>query len=246
MLSDSVIPPKRKRLPVTFNQLADGSVTLDPADQPTWAGYVSDFDAAVQTVSNNVAGLVSLGPTIQSNYPQLLAQYQQLLSDGQSWLAKLQGLQATRDKVSAWLSGLWDSYTGAVAPLTSKITDVAESIFPLQGLSADQRRQALGIVPLVIAGIGLAAFGAAVYGAIQWAKQHDEFKTRLAAIDSQAQAQIAQGVPPQTAYANAIANVSKALGAPGSGMSLGTQALIIGGLVLVAIFVVPRLFRDRA
>jgi hypothetical protein len=239
--------PRPRRAPVTFNQAPDGTVTLDPSDEPTWQQYVTDFDTAVQAVSTNVASLQQLGSTIQSKYPDLWSQYQQLLADGQAWLAKLQDLQATRNKVTAWMSGLWDTVTNAASTASSAVADVAEQLFPLSSLTPMQRRQALGIVPLVVAGVGLAAFGAAVYGAIQWAKQHDEFKQRLAAIDSQAQADIARGVPSQTAYANAIANVNKSLGGPsGPPMSLATQALIIGGLVIVAIFVVPRLFRERS
>jgi hypothetical protein len=221
-----------RRGPVTFEQSPDGSVTLQPSDMPTWQQYLTDFDKAVSMVQQKVAELGDMKP------PQDPLGYQtwwQLLQDGQKWLAKLQHLQSTRDSVASWASGL---YSGAVDVVSRDVIEPIANLFhgapPARGLGA------LGIAPLVIAGVGLAAFAAAVYGALKWA----DTVTRFLELDRIARAQMAQGINPQAAYANAAALVRGTAGGPDSpGIleQLGSKVIWAGAIVLIAIFVLPKL-----
>src|SRR5207245_3156778 len=123
---------------------------LQPADAPTWSQYLTDFD---QAVSQAQGGLSDLEGQTPPQDPTALDAYNQLVSDGRGWLAELRNLQATRDGVASWVSG-------SVTSVEQTGDIYAQGQIPLGGGQ-------LGLVPLIIAGVGLAAFGAAVYGALQ-------------------------------------------------------------------------------
>lgn len=204
--------PAPRRRPVTFNQAPDGTVTLAPGDVPTWTQYITDFDQAVAQTQAQLSALQAQGPPAD---PSAAATYAQLLTDGQSWLSKLADLQSMRDSVASWLSG---------------IVSVTNDPFAQIGLSGPRSSQ-LGIVPLVVAGVGLAAFAAVVYGAIQWAQQAERFSQ----LNRQAQAAIAAGADPQVAYAQAARTLSVASPAGGGFLAgLGSNVLwTVAGVVLV-------------
>lgn len=219
---------RQRRAPVTFNQAPDGSVTLQPGDAPTWSQYVTDFDAAVSQAQAVLTDLQAQTPPADAT---ALEAYNQLVSDGQGWLTKLRNLQSMRDSVASWVSGLVTS-----AEQTADI--YAQEGIPLGRAPGGQ----LGIVPLVIAGIGLASFAAVVYGALQWAQQ----ASRFSQLNAMAQAAIARGADPQAAYAQAGKTLNITAGSPGGGFfsSLGSNLVWAGALVVLALWLGPKVL-DR-
>jgi len=219
---------RRRRAPVTFNQAPDGSVTLQPSDAPTWSQYLTDFDQAVNRTQQMLGELQAQTPPTD---PTALEAYNQLLVDGAGWLDKLRNLQSMRDSVASWVSGLVTS-----AEQTADI--YAQQGIPLGRAPGGQ----LGIVPLVIAGIGLASFAAVVYGALQWAQQ----ASRFSQLNAMAQAAIAKGADPQAAYSQAGKTLNITAGTPGGGFfsSIGSNLVWAGALVVLALWLGPKLL-DR-
>jgi hypothetical protein len=214
-----------RRRPVTFTQAPDGTVTLDPGDAPTWTQYLTDFDQAVSQVQATLSALQSQPPAD----PAASGVYNQLVSDGQAWLGKLRNLQSMRDSVASWLSGI-----------VSEVSDPFVAI-GLSGAPPAPRAQQLGIVPLIVAGVGLAAFAAVVYGALQWAQQAQRFSQ----LNRQAQAAIAGGADPQAAYAQAARTLNIAAPAGGGFLSgLGSNLLLWGAAAALLLWLGPKLL-DR-
>jgi len=242
-----------RRRPVTFNQAPDGSVTLQPSDLPTWREYITNFDAALQRTRDVLASLEDMGAPAD---PAAAAEYNQLIGDGHANLDKLQNLQQMRDSVSSWASGAYAAASGAyqgAVDFTSR--DIIEPVAdwlgrmtaggtppivetPPAGATVGGLGQ-LGIVPLIIAGIGLAAFGAAVYAAVQWADRAQAFQQ----LNTIAQAAISKGQDPQSAYAQAAKTVNYAAGPGVSGLfaQFGQNLIWTGALVLLAIWGLPKL-----
>lgn len=232
--------PTRRRAPVTLEATPDGSVQLAPSDLPTWQQYITDFDNAIGQVQANLAQLQSMpAPTDAAGY----ATWQQLISDGASWLSKLQSLQSMRDSVASWTSGLVSSAESAYDTAVDWVSrDVIEPV--ANALNGPRPSSQLGVLPLIIAGIGLAAFAAVVYGALQWVNQAQRF----AQVNAMAKAAIDRGADPTAAYKQAAATVNATAGAPSSGSlfeNLGNK-LIWGGVIVAIIWVVlPRLLPSR-
>lgn len=233
--------PGARRAPVTFDQAPDGTVTLQPGDLPTWQQYINDFDGAIGQVQSVLADLQGQTPPTD---PTALDAYNQLVEAGKSWLSRLQALQSMRDSVSSWASGI-------VSSVQSTADIYAQSEIPLGSIglpgvprSAGMPRSSqLGIVPLLIAGVGLAAFAAVVYGAIQWANQ----ASRFSQLNRMAADAIAKGADPSTAYAQAGRTLNITAGAPGApGIieSLGSKVIWAGAFLVLAIWALPKLL-DR-
>src|SRR5882672_9821845 len=82
------------------------AVALNPADAPSWYDFVTQFDKTYSSFYDNYNALMSLGPWIQTNHPELLPQYEAMLQCVGVNADQLEGLKAPRDYVWSWLQWL--------------------------------------------------------------------------------------------------------------------------------------------
>jgi hypothetical protein len=179
-----------------------------------WMSVLRNFDGTYQSVADNVAALRKV--VASSAFPyNTRAEAAALMKQGQEAQAKLQALKATRDKVVGWL----------------------KSVLPGSGSQ-------LGVLPLVYVGAGLAAFAAALALANKFLTGSASFARQISAYQVEQQRLVDQGMDP--AKAAALARQStKALAdsadRPGLFEKLGGKALWIGGGVLLAVWLGPRI-----
>lgn len=207
-------------------------VALNPADAPTWLDFVTKFDATYQNFYDNYNALMSLGPWIQTNHPELLDQYNSMLQNGANNAYTLENLKATRDYIYSWLQ--WLQQGGS--DLSTFVSSAAQSAYSAvtSALGLGEYDRGLGFVPVAVAVISASAAIAALVVIAKWITDAYVFAQRLNAL----QAQEAQGKTPE----QAAAIVNSVLGPPASNSFLGIPfELIIWGAI--AIFLGPPIIR---
>jgi hypothetical protein len=198
--------------------------TLNPADAPSWWDFVTRFDATYQSFQDNYNALMTLGPYIQINHPELLPQYMTMLQSGSVNADKLNQLKATRDYVYSWLQWLQSGATDVSSFISSGAQaayDYVKAQFGLQGY------EGLGVVPVAIVLFSAAAGIAALVAVAAWITNAYVFAQRLNAL----QAAEAQGMTPQAA----AAYVDQTLGPVSSPGLFGIPwTLLIWGALAIA------------
>lgn len=195
------------------------ATTLQPLDAPAWSDFLLKYDAAYRQFMANYNALVELGPYINSQHPELIPQYDALVSAGTDHYNTLLQLDKTRKYVAGWLD--WMA-TGA-----QQAWDYVKGTIGLEGT--------LGL-PVVAPIIGLAAALAALALITKWIVEAYEFAQRLNALQRLED----QGYTP----AQAAAAVNATIGAPrqSSGNVFGIPfELIIWGAI--AIFLGPPIIK---
>lgn len=206
--------------------------TLNPADAPSWLDFVTKFDATYGNFYDNYNALMSLGPWIQNNHPELLSQYTTMLQNGSQNAYTLEQLKATRDYVYSWLQWLNSGANDISSFLSSGAQSAYSAITSALGLS--EYESGLGFVPVAVAVVSVSAGIAALVVIAKWITDAYIFAQRLNAL----QAQEAQGKTP----AEAAAIVNSVFGAPASNEFLGIPfTLIIWGAI--AIFLGPPIIK---
>jgi hypothetical protein len=96
--------------PMFLSQLpaATSTSSLNPNDAPSWSEFVTNYDAAAQQFNTTLSNLQSLNQVAQT-HPAMLAQYQQLLAEGQADQQLMQELGQTRNVVAQWLQQIGSS-----------------------------------------------------------------------------------------------------------------------------------------
>lgn len=198
--------------------------TLNPNDAPSWLDFVTQFDATYQNFYDNYNALMSLGPWVQTNHPELLSQYNDMLNRGASNAYQLEQLKATRDYVYSWLqwlqSGASDIST-FVSSSAQSAYDYLKSEFGLSGYDGG-----LGFIPVAVAAVSAAAGIAALVVIAKWITDAYTFAQRLNALQDQE----AKGATPQ----QASAIVNSVLGTPPSTEFLGIPfTLLVWGAIAI-------------
>lgn len=208
------------------------AVALNPADAPSWYDFVTQFDATYSSFYDNYNAIMTLGPYIQNNHPELLPQYNAMLQAGSVNANQLEQLKATRDYVYSWLQWV---QTGA-ADATGFVTGAAQSAY-------DWAKKQLGLgemgfVPVAVAVIGASAAIAALVVIARWITDAYVFAQRLNALQDAE----AKGMTPTqaAAFVNQTlgpppSNTSDFLGIPWSLLIWGALALTFGPPLLRAI-----------
>lgn len=195
--------------------------TLTPDQAPSWVRFVTNFDTTYKAFMDNYQALMSLGPYIQNQHPELLSQYEDMLQRGSEHAYTLQQLKATRDTVAAWLQWL---QAGAINTF---------DWFKKQ-VGLGEADSGLGYVPVIVGIVGVAAASAALVIIASWIKDAYMFAQRLNAL----QAQEARGATP----AQAAAIVNSTMGAPGSNEFLGIPWTLLA-MAAIAVFIGPPLLK---
>lgn len=211
------------------------AVTLSASDAPAWSQFVRDFDGAYKAFTDNRAGLMRVGPYVQSKHPELLPQYNALLSRANALAPKLAMLADTRARVAGWLGGLGRVYQTAVDATSQAIETAADWI------TAARRRLGLGelgIAPVLVV-VGVAAAGTALTLITKWISETYTFAKRVQALqDMEARGYSAE----QAADA-----VNRALGPPGQrgGIEDTIKTILwVLGLGAAAIYLLPKLLDE--
>lgn len=209
---------------------------LIAADAPAWSQFVKDFDGASRSFADNRAALARLAPYIQSKHPELLSQYQALVSRSNTLAPKLQALADTRAQVSAWLGTLGRFYQTAVDATSLAIERAADLI-------SSARRSLglgnLGIAPVIVV-VGVVAAGATLTLVTKWVADVYMFARRLNAM----QELEAKGYAPQAA-ADAVNNVMGKPGAPGGLERTVSSILWVVALSVIAAPLISRMLQGR-
>jgi hypothetical protein len=205
--------------------------TLNPSDAPSWYDFIVKFDATYSNFYDNYNALMTLGPWIQTNHPELLAQYTAMLQKGAENAYTLEQLKATRDYVYSWLQWLNSGATDISSFLSSGAQAAYNYAASALGLS---EYEGLGFVPVAVAIVSVTAALAALVVIARWITDAYVFAQRLNAL----QAQEALGKTPE----QAAAIVNSVMGAPASNEFLGIPfSLIIWGAI--AIFLGPPIIK---
>lgn len=234
------------------------AVELQAADAGSWWDWVTNYDQTYQQFVTNYGALQNLNFYINTAHPELVGQYNDLMSRAQASMDQLNALKATRDYVYSWIQWLGSGAAQGVNFVTSAAQstyDYMKSVLGLSGLgecsgnclgcSCGKGQMAgLGIAPVVV--IDLAAAVAALIVIGYWIKDAYNFAQRVNALQQQEAYLQAQGVPAAQAAQQAQAIVDNTLGpAPGSAASINSNLLGIPWTYLVfgavAIFLGPPL-----
>lgn len=212
------------------------AVTLNANEAPAWSQFVRDFDGAYKAFNDNRAGLLRVGPYVQSTHPELLAQYNDLLARANALQPKLQMLADTRTRVVGWLGTLGRVYQTAVDATSQAIETAADWI------AAARKRLGLGelgIAPvLVVVGVVAAAAGLALI--TKWIADSYMFSKRLNAL---------QDIESRGYSATQAADaVNRVLGKPGENGIEQTisRVLWIAGLAAIGLWVLPKLLEQMS
>jgi hypothetical protein len=203
------------------------SVALDPVDAPSWYDFVTRFDPTYASFYDNYNALMSLGPYIQNNHPELLPQYMVMLQSGAVNADKLEGLKATRDYVWSWLNWL---QTGA-SDATGFVGSAAQSAYDWA-----KKELGLGIIPVAVAVIGVGAAIAALVLIAEWITNAYVFAQRLNALQDAE----AHGMTPTQAAAFVDQNLGPIsspglFGIPWALLIWGAVAIVLGPPILRAL-----------
>jgi uncharacterized protein YukE len=202
-------------------------------DAPAWSQFVRDFDGAYKSFMENRNALLMLGPYIQAKHPELQAQWADMLDRANALLPKLQALADTRARVTSWLGALGTVYQSAIDMTSRAIEGVANAV------SAARRSLGLGglgVVPVVVVVIGVAAAGVTLAAITKWVADAYLFSRRLNTL----QELEARGLTPVDA-ANAVNKVLGQPNAPGGIERTLSQILWIVAAVGLGLVVLPRL-----
>ena len=218
--------------------------TLNPNDSQAWYSWVTDFDNTYAQFQTNYNALVSLGDYVSTSHPELLPQYNDLVSRGNDNANTLAQLKATRDYVWSWLQWLNTGLQSGIDFVSSSAQSAYDAAKQALGLGAIPRvvlrrgLHGLGVAPLVVIGVAAAAAALVIIG--YWIKDAYAFAQRLNALQAQEAQLIAAGMDPVSAAARAQEIVDNTLGpAPGTAASINDNLLgipwtwIITGAVLV-------------
>lgn len=223
---------------------------LNQADAPAWYDFVLNFDDTYNRFYDNYNALMYLGPYVQSNHPELLPLYNDMLQRGSESAYKLEELKATRDYVYSWLQWLQSgvgNITNFVSSGAQSIYDAAKAALGLSGLQGFNcnpnpnnrplQLSGLGVVPVAVAIVGIAAATVALVAIGKWITDAYVFAQRLNAL----QEQEAKGASPQ----QAAQIVNATMGPPSSSEFLGIpwNMLIFAA---IAVFVGPPLINAIA
>lgn len=208
------------------------TVELQAADAGSWWNWITNYDQTLTDFNNQYQYLVEMEPYVRAMHPELLPQYNNLISRGNDQIATLNKLKATRDYVASWLDWLYNGAASGVNFLTSAATNTYNYLMSSLGLGG------LGIAPVVVIGVAAAAAALVVIG--YWIKDAVAFNQRLAALQQQENFYTSNGLDPATAAAKASNDVNSTLGpVPGSAASINSNLLgipwtwLIGGAVVV-------------
>lgn len=202
--------------------------TLSTHDYSRWVTWVGDYDSVLAEFNRQYTLLNNNLQYIKQHHPELLGEWGSLVKRAQSYFKTLQSLRSTRDGVVQWLERVKSSIGSGYEYIKTNVENVASDV---------RKRMGLGAVPVAVIGIGVAAGTILVIA--YWVKEAQKFNARIAAL----QAQEARGLTPE----QASAIVTKTTGAPTTGAlqsAIGnfdipwTPILIVGGVVLLASFVV--------
>jgi hypothetical protein len=211
------------------------AVTLNASDAPAWSQFVRDFDGAYKAFNASRAGLVQLGPYVKAKHPELLVQYDALLARANALQPKLAMLADTRARVAGWLAGLGRVYQTAVDATSQAIETAADWI------AAARKRLGLGelgIAPVLVV-VGVAAAGAGLVAITKWVSETYMFAKRLNALQDAE----ARGMTPE----QAAAYINSAMGPPNKPGGLEqtiSRVLWIGGLVVIAVWALPKVIEQ--
>lgn len=210
-------------------------VILTPIDAPSWWDFITKFDATYQSFQDNYNALMYLGPYIQTQHPELLVQYEDMLQQGAVNADKLNQLKATRDYVYSWLTWLQQGGADVSSFIASGAQSTYDWITKQLGLS-EARQTGLGIAPLIVL-VSAAAGIAALVAVAAWITDAYVFAQRLNALQDLE----SKGYSPE----QAAQTVNAALGPPPSQAGGGFLGIPFGLLVwgAVAIFLGPPLLR---
>lgn len=203
--------------------------TLNPADATSWWDWVTNYDQTLANFQTAYANLVAMTPWVQANHPEMLAQHNALVQEGNQHLQELNDLKATRDYVYSWLNWLWSGASNVANFVGSEATSLYNSALTALGL------QGLGIAP-VVAVAGVAAAAAVLVAIGYWIQKAVAQYQRESFI----QQQESQGVAPQDAINQANQTFGSPVSTSGADNLLGIpwNYVILG---VVAIFVLPPL-----
>lgn len=202
-----------------------------------WLAALRDFDGLYRSVGDNLVALERLEARAHTWPAAMQAERTERLRAGRALFGQLQALKATRDRVLGWLRAI------------GLAREPEASTGPPRRRSAP-RLGSLGAVPLVVVGVGLGAFVAALLAAREWLTGTAGFARRLEAYDRVYRQLTAQGVPAAEASARASGaakDLAGAAGAPGVLERLGSRVIWVGGgLVLLTIALRELARRQRA
>lgn len=211
------------------------AVQLSANDAPAWTQFVRDFDGAFKAFNDSRAGLVRLGPYVQTKHPELAAQYNALLGRATTLAPKLQMLADTRARVAGWLGGLGRAYQTAIDTTSQAIESAADWI------AAARKRLGLGelgIAPVLVV-VGVAAAGAGLVLITKWISDTYIFAKRLNALqDMESRGYTAE----QAADA-----VNRVLGPPGEKGGIEqtiSRVLWVAGLAAIGLWVLPKVIEQ--
>lgn len=226
------------------------TTALDPNDAPAWSQWITNFDSSFRSFMSDWDNLSSPDTTdfVYNQHPELIAQYQDLISRGHTQLATLQGLKATRDYVASWLNWLSNGIQSGVDFVETSAQsayDAAKAVLGLSGVrrSAPPGLGGLGVVPLVVIGIAAAAAALVIVG--YWIRDYLQFAQRFNALKDQEELfkRLNPNATPAEIANAASSAVDSTLGPAGGGVNdnlLGIPwTYIIAGAV--AVFLGPPL-----
>jgi hypothetical protein len=128
------------------------SAVLQPADANYWFDWVTNYDQTLANFNAAFNQLVSNRDWIAANHPEMLAQHDALIAEGQGHIDTLNALKATRDYVMSWLNWLWSPVSATVDFTTTAAQSIYNEAKAALGLGA------LGLAPIVaVAGVAAAA-----------------------------------------------------------------------------------------
>lgn len=195
-------------------------IPLSLTELRQWIQALTDFDGALRTVKQNLDALTMIRRQAASWPPAMRAEHDALYRKGRAVYDRLLALQATRDKVRAWLA---------------KLGSMAKSALGLGQL---------GVLPVIYVAAGLGAFVAAIAAARSFLADSQGFARRYQTLNETAARLIAAGVAPAEAYERAAGVAGKVAGEadePGVIEKFGMRALLVVGLIAGAYFLLPRL-----
>lgn len=197
---------------------------LRTEDAPKWHDWLTDFDKTHNLFTENVKGLIAVGPYIRDQHPELLPRYDELMTEAKEHKATLDRLKSVRRTVIGWLNSISEG-----------LSDWREDFRRRWGLDG------LGAVFTLPFAITVASASAALAAIGKWISDTYIFSRRL----NELQRLEAGGLSPKAA----AEVVDKSLG-PAEESFLGIKQstirwVVIGGLAIMIVPPMLRYFRRR-
>jgi hypothetical protein len=183
---------------------------ITEAQAPTWSQWITDFDKSWNLFNENYSGLKAVGPYVYSKHPELVPQYEKLMSTAQEHYNTLVRLRDVRNSVANWLTG----FTGGLANVLAAPARWLSGLFG-GGLNG------LGVAPLIVA-VGIASAGTALVLIGRWIADAFAFAQKLNAL----QKLEAAGHAPADAL-----NIIKGLNS-GTLFGIPWKWIVVGGVII--------------